>query len=67
MSSFREEYTPHVEAAQELNVSVRTLARWRAERIGPPFTKVGAKVYYRRAALAEWVRANETNPVRAAA
>jgi hypothetical protein len=64
---FREEYATHGETAQELNVSLRTLARWRAERIGPPYTKVGARVYYRRAAVAEWVRKHETAPVREAA
>jgi hypothetical protein len=62
--SFNEEYASDAETAQELNVSTRTLARWRAERIGPAFTKIGARVYYRRAGITEWVRANETNPVR---
>jgi hypothetical protein len=65
--NFREEYATQAEAAEELACTVRTLARWRAERIGPPYTKVGARVYYRRAAVAEWVRKHETAPVREAA
>ncbi|NCC23239.1 MAG: DNA-binding protein [Alphaproteobacteria bacterium] len=65
--SFKDEYATHAETAQELNISVRTLARWRAERIGPAYTKIGARVYYRRAAITEWVRKHETAPVREAA
>lgn len=64
---FREEYAPQVEAAEELAVTTRTLARWRAEGKGPAYTRVGARVYYRRSALTEFAHANEVRPVREAA
>ncbi len=55
------EYLTDRELAAELNVSVRTLARWRRLRVGPALTKVGRKVAYRRAAINAWLAANETS------
>ena len=45
--------------AKELSISDRTLARWAAERIGPPFVKVGRKAWYRREAVAKWLKEQE--------
>lgn len=45
-------------------VTVRTLQRERALRKGPAFLKLGRKVYYRRAAIDDWLRAQEQTPVR---
>lgn len=67
MSRLLEEYAPKAEAARELNVSPRTLDRWWHERSGPPRTKIGYKIYYRRDALAEWVRSHEITPPRSRA
>ena len=36
-------YTPESETAEELNVSVRTLRKWRQLRIGPPWSRSGAR------------------------
>ena len=44
------------EAADLLNVSPVTLARWRLEGSGPPFCKFGRTVRYERAALLNWAR-----------
>jgi hypothetical protein len=38
-----------------LNRSVSTLRRWRAAHRGPAFVVIGREVYYRRAAIAEWL------------
>ena len=62
--ALREKYWTKAEAARELQVSERTLGRWYRERIGPPRTKVGAKVWYRKDAVAAWVASRETTPVR---
>lgn len=52
------------ETAREMRVSARTLDRWWSERIGPPRIKVGAKVFYRRAAVRAWIEEQEVVPVR---
>lgn len=57
-------YLTKSQAAAELGVNERTLNRWHTERIGPPRTKIGARVYYRRDGVAEWVRNREVTPVR---
>ena len=45
-------------------VTVRTLQRERAQRRGPAFIKLGRRVFYRREAVNEWLRALEETPVR---
>lgn len=40
-------------------VSLRTLQRERAQRIGPPFIQLGRKIYYRPAAIEAWLIAKE--------
>jgi predicted DNA-binding transcriptional regulator AlpA len=47
------------EAAAELQVSRRTLDRWRRLGEGPPITKIGRRVYYRRMSLQQWLCARE--------
>lgn len=51
------------EAAEYLRVSARTMIRWRNERIGPPWTKIGHRVVYRRSDLEQWLSANRIHPV----
>jgi hypothetical protein len=47
------------EAAAELKICERTLDRWRRLGEGPPITKVGRRVYYRRPTLLAWLCARE--------
>jgi predicted site-specific integrase-resolvase len=47
------------EAAVELKVCERTLDRWRRLGEGPPITKIGRRVYYRRATVRAWLCARE--------
>jgi len=47
-----------------LGVTVRTLARWDAARIGPPKIKVGKLRLYDLSKLPEWLSSRETEPVR---
>ena len=44
--------------------SPRTSQRERSMRIGPPFIKIGRKIYYRKAAVRDWLLALEQVPVR---
>jgi hypothetical protein len=55
---------PEKQVAREIGVTVRTLRTWRVRRCGPPWTKVGREVFYRRVAFCEWLKAQEQQPVR---
>ena len=46
--------------AQLLGCSPRTVARWDAERIGPPRIKVGKTVLYDLEKLPAWLAGNES-------
>jgi DNA-binding transcriptional MerR regulator len=62
MSNFEpllSEYFTQEEAATELNVTARTLDRWQRLREGPPITKLGRRILYRRSSLLAWLRARE--------
>lgn len=46
------------ELAKELDVSKSTLARWRAEGVGPPPTRIGPRsIVYQRAGIERWIAA----------
>lgn len=45
--------------AGELGIASDTLARWEARQFGPPCTRIGRKVLYRRASVQDWIRAQE--------
>lgn len=53
------------ELAAALRVTRDTLSRWETRQVGPPCTRIGRKVFYRRAAVEEWILAQEqTRPKR---
>lgn len=43
--------------ARELDCTERTLKRWQTIGYGPKPIKIGARVFYRRAAVKEWIDA----------
>jgi len=47
------------ELAAELRRNPRTLDRWELLGMGPPRTRVGRKVLYRRASVQKWLVAQE--------
>lgn len=55
-----EDFLTDDELASELRRTTVTLRRWRRQRIGPPFIKIGREVFYRRAAVLDWLRRIET-------
>jgi hypothetical protein len=59
-------YTPETETAEELNVSVRTLRKWRQLRMGPPWVEVGRQIHYGDESRAAWLKSREVQPARAA-
>lgn len=56
---------PEPEYAEHRGVSVRTVQRERAQRIGPPYIKLGRKIYYRPAAIEAWLLDREQSQPRA--
>jgi len=49
-------------ASAELGCSAAALLKFRSERRGPPYVKVGRLVRYRRRDLVRWVRAQRVLP-----
>ncbi len=49
------------DVAEFLNVSQATLSRWRREKIGPPFLRVGSISRYRPATVRAWVSEQEND------
>ncbi|WP_338136546.1 helix-turn-helix domain-containing protein [Kocuria marina] len=49
------------EPARFLNVSQATLSRWRREKIGPPFLRVGGVSRYNPATVRAWVTEQEND------
>ena len=59
-----EGYLAPAQLAEQLGVSVRTLSRWHAQRIGPARCTVGKLILYRIDAVHEWLEGRENEPVR---
>ncbi|SDG73842.1 MULTISPECIES: helix-turn-helix domain-containing protein [Pelagibacterium] len=51
------------ELAEEIGVHRTTLAKWRMERRGPPFTRLGKRILYSVERLRAWLEANETSSI----
>jgi hypothetical protein len=58
------EFVAEPDLAAQLGVTVRTLRGWSRKRVGPPRTVVARRIYYRRAAVEQWLLAREQQPVR---
>jgi hypothetical protein len=57
-------YSSEPETAEELNVTVRTLRKWRQLQIGPPWTAVGRQIFYGDESRATWLKSREVQPIR---
>ncbi len=53
-------------AKDVLQSSLRTAQRLRARREGPPFIRLGRRIFYRREAVEAWLLAQEQEQPRAA-
>ena len=56
------EFFEKEQLANELNKTPRTLDRWDALGMGPPRTRVGRRVLYRRTSVQKWLAAQEKSP-----
>jgi hypothetical protein len=52
---------PEADFAEQINQSVHTLRTWRSRGFGPPFVKIGKKIFYGKGAQL-WVLAQERHP-----
>jgi hypothetical protein len=58
--SILSEFLTKEQLAAELRRNPRTLDRWAALGTGPPRTRVGRKVFYRRPSIQKWLAAQES-------
>jgi hypothetical protein len=58
-TSVLEGYLTPEQLGKDLKKTTRTLARWEAQRIGPPITRIGKQVYYRRESVVAWLAEQE--------
>jgi hypothetical protein len=52
---------PEADFAAQIDQSVHTLRTWRSRGLGPPFVKIGKKVFYGNGARL-WILAQERDP-----
>jgi hypothetical protein len=57
-------YSPELETAKALNVSPRTLRKWRSQGVGPPYVAIARRFYYSDEKRDAWVKSREVIPVR---
>lgn len=60
-----QELIPEADYAFARHVSLRTVQRERAQRVGPPYIKLGRKIFYRKEAIEAWLLAKEQAQPRA--
>lgn len=54
--------TPHeVVDRYQKQISTRTLANWRSQGIGPPFSKIGGRILYRLDLVEQWEQKRTVN------
>ncbi len=58
-SGILSEYVEKEELAAQLGLNSRTLDRWDVLGTGPPRTRVGRKVFYRRESVRKWLTGRE--------
>ena len=61
------DYLTAEQVANQLGITRRTFDAMCARREGPPRTRIGRRVYYRKEALADWLRKQEHRQVRSRA
>lgn len=54
-------YLTREQLAEELHVTVRTVARWHSLRTGPPSIVMGGRRLYKRADVSTWLDSLETD------
>jgi predicted DNA-binding transcriptional regulator AlpA len=55
-----DDYLNEDQCAEALGMAAVTLAIWRMQRKGPPITRIGRRIYYRKSSLKTWLESQET-------
>lgn len=55
-------YMKPEELAEQLEVQLTTLAKWRRQERGPPFIRAGRQILYARAGVTKWLEVLEKKP-----
>jgi hypothetical protein len=63
LSDLLQEYVGEADMAQIRQVKPRALRAERQHKRGPPWLRIGAKVYYPKDGFKNWLRAIEQRPV----
>ena len=61
MASFLDEYFSKQELSRSLGISIRTLDRWHTLREGPPRTRAGKKIFFKKDSVRDWLE-DRTEP-----
>jgi hypothetical protein len=61
-SPILDDYLTEEECAAELNVAAITLAVWRMQKKGPPVTRIGRRILYRKSSVRTWLQSQERPP-----
>jgi hypothetical protein len=54
-----DDYMDTAQLAAELGVIPLTIVRWRVAKTGPPVTRIGRRLYYRRSSVRAWMAEQE--------
>jgi hypothetical protein len=63
LTNFSAEFFTENELALALDRDRRTLRRWANLRQGPPRTRIGKSIYYRRSSVLRWLIEHEERPL----
>jgi hypothetical protein len=58
------DYWSEAELAREINKSLRTVRKWREQKIGPPYAMLGKTPVYPKLGSRDWLKSLERQPVR---
>jgi predicted DNA-binding transcriptional regulator AlpA len=59
MTDLLKDYIPRKTLAEQIGYTEKTLINWELDGKGPPATRVGRQVLYRRASVEKWLQAQE--------
>ena len=67
MSELLKDYMPRPELAAEIGFCEKTLIRWEMDGKGPPVTRIGRQVLYRKSSVEKWLRDQERSAAKQSA
>jgi predicted DNA-binding transcriptional regulator AlpA len=56
MTDLLKDYIPRADLAAEIGYTEKTLIRWELDGKGPPTTRIGRQIFYRKSSVERWLR-----------